>query len=262
MPDSSPDPLDTAIADSVELLAKFCVPLYQYDRRRRPRLNGTGFFVRSGKHDFLVSAAHVLDTAKSDGLFFYSGARTLRHLSGKLLRSRGEDNRSQDLIDVGVVLLSKDSVPPYPGVDKFPMDISYLRPSYRPRTGKDYVFVGFPGSKSKINPMRQEVLIAPYAFRNQPIDEGQYKAHGLDPKTHIAMTLDVRKGFGPKGMPQQFPDPHGMSGSPIVVLFDHEGSNDSRVFPVAGVATSYRKSDRPVFGTDISYVVDAIRNAV
>ena len=262
MPDPSPDPFATAIANSVELLAKFCVPLYQYDRRRRPRLNGTGFFVRSGKHDFLVSAAHVLDTAKSNGLFFYADARTLRHLSGKLLRTKGEDDRNQDLIDVGVLLLSKDSVPPYPGVDKFPMDISYLRPLYRPRTGKEYVFVGFPGSKSKVNPVRREVLVTPCAFRNQPIDEGLYKAHGLDPKSHIAMTLDVRKGFGPSGEPRQFPDPHGMSGSPIVVLWDYDGPNDERVFPVAGVATTYRKSDRLVFGTDISYVVDAIRNAV
>jgi hypothetical protein len=256
------NPLDIAIAETTALLIKFCVPLYHYGRNRQPYLNGTGFFVRSGVHTFLVSAAHVLDTAKTHGLFFYIDTGTVRHLSGKLLRTKGEGNRAMDLIDVGVLLLSSDSVPPYPNADKFPMDFSYLRPRYRPRTGKDYIFIGFPASKSEVSGARREVLVTPYGFRNEPIEEGMYSSHGLDPETHIALKLDVRKGFGPGGTKQHFPDPRGMSGSPIVVLCDHHGPNDDRIFPVVGLATTHRKASRLVFGTDIAYVVDAIENAV
>jgi hypothetical protein len=260
--DLTPDPLNIAIAETTALLVKFCVPLYQYGRNRRPHLNGTGFFVRSGAHNFLVSAAHVLDTAKTDGLFFYIDTGTVRHLSGKLLRTKGEGNRSMDLIDVGVLHLSGDSVPPYPNADKFPMDFSYLCPRYRPRTGKDYIFIGFPASKSKVSGARREVAVTPYGFRNEPIEEGMYSSHGLNPEMHIALKLDVRKGFGPGGTKQHFPDPGGMSGSPIVVLYDYHGQNDDRIFPVVGVATRHRKASRLVFGADIAYVVDAIQNAV
>lgn len=262
MADLTPDPLDIAIAETTALLVKFCVPLYQFGRNRRPHLNGTGFFVRLGVHTFLVSAAHVLDAAKSDGLFFYVDTGTVRHLSGKLLRTKGEGNRSKDLIDVGVLRLSSDSVPPYPNADKFPMDFTYIRPQCRPRTGKNYIFVGFPASKSEVSGARREVVVTPYGFRNEPIEEDMYRSHGLDPETHIALKLDVRKGFGPGGTKQHFPDPRGMSGSPIVVLYDQIGPNDDRIFPVVGVATTHRKASRLVFGTDIAYVVDAIENAV
>lgn len=258
MPELSADPLDAAIEQATELLLKFSVPLYQYDRNRRPSLSGTGFFVTAGRDIFLVSAAHVLDTAKSNGLFFYTAPGTIRHLSGDLLRSKGEGDRGNDLIDVGVLRLSNESVPPYPNVDKFPMDVSYLRAGYRPRTAKDYIFIGFPATKSKVSGALGEVMVTPYAFRNEPIGEGEYESHGLDPQTHIALRLDVRRGFGPGGTKQHFPNPYGMSGSPIVVLFDHSGPNNDRVFPVAGVATTYRESSRLVFGTDVGYVIDAI----
>ncbi|MBX3672715.1 MAG: hypothetical protein KF776_07045 [Burkholderiales bacterium] len=262
VPEVNLDPLDAAIEQATELLLKFCVPLYQLDRNGRPLLNGTGFFVRAGKSSFLVSAAHVLDTAASHGLFFYVEPGTIRHLSGHLIRSQGEGNRDSDLIDVGVLQLSEDSVPPYPNVDKVPMDISYLRAQYRPRTAKDYVFIGFPATKCKVSGANREVLASPYAFRNEPLDEADYEAQGLHPDTHIALKLNVRKGFGLGGKPQHFPIPQGMSGSPIVVLYDREGPNDERVFPVVGVATTYRKTQRVVFGTDIGYVIDAIENAV
>ena len=64
------------------------------------------------------------------------------------------------------------------------------------------------------------------------------------------------------GTHQNFPKPQGMSGSPIVVLYEEEGDSDSRVFPVVAVATTYRKSSQLLFGTDVKYVLDAIRNTV
>jgi len=252
--------LTTAIEEATEILLKFSIPLYCKDPAGRPLQYGTAFFVRTQSKTFLVSAAHVLDRAKTHGLFYYSEPGQLRALSGQLIRSKGEEDRASDLIDVAVLRLPGDSVPPYPKVDKFAMDMSYLRPCHRPRTGKSYIFIGFPATKSTVNADRREVTVTAYAFRNDPIEESEYQSHGLDPNSHVALRLDVRKGFGADGTKQHFPKPNGMSGSPIVVLFD-EGGDKSRVFPVVGVATTYRKADRLVFGTDISYVIDAIQNA-
>lgn len=58
------------------------------------------------------------------------------------------------------------------------------------------------------------------------------------------MNLDLRHGFGSDGTKRHFPKPNGMSGSPIVVLFDEAGDNDSRAFPVVGIATKYYQSKR------------------
>ena len=251
--------LDAPIKEVTELLAKFSTPLYQYDSDHRPELIGTGFFVKAGGSSFLVSAAHVLDVAKNRGLFFYIAPKTTRNLSGRLIRSNHEDNRHSDLIDVGVLRLSAESEPPYPEVDKFAMEPSYLRPRFRPRTAKAYAVIGFPATKNRASGARREVSAIPYAFHHlEPIDEGQYESHGLQPDTHIALKLDVRRGFGPGGTKQHFPDPYGMSGSPIVVLYDLAG--DENVTRVVGVATTYRKHSRLVFGTDIGYVIQMMEN--
>ena len=261
MPEDGLDPLDASIEQATEVLLKFSIPLYQTDREGRPSLNGTGFFVKAGGKTFLVSAAHVMDTAKKHGLFFYATPGKVRHLSGRLLRSRGEEDRENDLIDIGILELSNESVPPYPEVEKFAMDISYLRPRFRPRTAKHYIFIGFPATKSEVSNQRREVTVTAYAFRNEPIDEGSYAAHGLNPDTHIALKLDLNRGFGPGGIKRHFPKPQGMSGSPIIVLFDENDESQSRVFSVVGVATTYRKASRLVFGTDVGYVIDAIEHA-
>lgn len=255
------DKLSAAINEATDVLTKFSIPLYQ-DHNGRPSLHGTGFFVRSGCDHFLVSAAHVLDTAKKNGLYFYSTPNTLRHLSGQLLTTKGEANHVNDHIDIGVLKLSDGYAPPYPEVDKFAMDISYLRPGHRPRSGKSYILIGFPATKSKVNTQDKTATVRPYAYRNRSIDENEYVKHGLDPATHVAVRLDLRKSFGEDGTHQHFPKPQGMSGSPIVVLYEEEGDDGSCVFPVVAVATTYRKPSRILFGTDVSCVLDVIRRFV
>jgi hypothetical protein len=159
------------------------------------------------------------------------------------------------------VKLDGGAAPPYPDVNKFAMDLSYLRSGYLPRTGKSYALIGFPATKSRTDPNAGTVEVKPHAFRLAPIDENEYARLGVSPDTHVVLELDLKRGFDPLGKHQQFPKPQGMSGAPIIVLYEHDGEGDSRVFPVVGVATTYRKRDRVLIGTDIGFVIDAIRRA-
>ena len=252
--------LPEAIEQAVDVLSALSVPLYQ-DHNGRPSLHGTGFFVKVGSSSFLVSAAHVMDTAGDNGLYFFSSPRVRRHLAGKLLRTGPKEKRSDDLIDIGVLKLEGGATPPYPDVNKFAMDLTYLRPKYRPRTGRSYVLIGFPGTKSRTDPHAQTVEVKPHAFRLSPIDEGAYDRHGVSPDTHVVLDLDLKRGFDLQGNHQHFPKPQGMSGAPIIVLYEHSGEGDARVFPVVGVATTYRKAERVLIATDIGFVIDAIHRA-
>jgi hypothetical protein len=254
------DKYTESIEKAIALLAKFSVPLY-FKQNDHPVLYGTGFFVKDGSDFFLVSAAHVFDMAKNDGLFFYSSPGIIRHLSGTMLRTSGEADRNKDLIDIGVLKLSKGYTPPYPEVDKFAMDISYLRPGYRPRTGKNYVLIGFPATKSNLNRQNATITAAPYAFMNSSINEPEYCQHGLDPDTHLVLHLNLKKGFAVDGSHTHYPKPQGMSGAPIVALYNEEDDDDTDVFPVVAVATRFRNQSNILFGTDTSYVLDAIRNS-
>ena len=53
-----------------------------------------------------------------------------------------------------------------------------------------------------------------------------------------------------------------MSGAPIVVLFEEQGDDDPRMFPIVGIAIEYRKPQRVMIGTDIGFAINMIRNVV
>ncbi len=251
--------LPEVVAEAIELLTKFSIPLYVNDQYRRPVLFGTGFFVRAADNHFLVSAAHVLDVARTQRVFFYATPNKLRALTGRVLTTGLPDKRDDDLLDIGVMKLSGEAAPPYPEVEKFAMDASYLTPNYLPRSGKHYVIVGFPATKSVVDSRGRTTLAAPYAYRSDAIDDGDYAAHGVDAKTHVVLPLNLKRGFDAAGRIVNFPKPQAMSGAPIVVLYGEPGSEgDSRVFPVVAVGTRYRRKTKVLVGTDVRFAVGAI----
>ena len=127
--------LDTAFIKTIEraiaVLTAFSVPLY-IDVNQRPMLRGSGFFVRRGASNYLVSAAHVFDDVAPGQVYFYCAPTVCRHVTGLLLRSGNGISRDEDLIDVAVVKLEGDPQPPYPAVKKAAVDI-VRRHTGRPR---------------------------------------------------------------------------------------------------------------------------------
>ncbi len=238
------------------MLLNFSVPLYKSDAQGRPAIFGTGFFVKKNGSYFLVSAAHVLDQAIAPGLYFYGSPSKKIKVEGTLVRTSSAEARHNDLADIGVVKLQAGVRPPFPEVSKFAIDYSYLKPSYLPREGRHYIVTGFPATKSQVDRSARTVLVAPYSYRSDSIDEGAYGKLGLCPKSHIVLPLHRMRGRGPDGKIAHFPSPHGMSGAPIFVLY--EGSGDSRVFPVVGVGIEYRESKRAMVGTDVLIVMELI----
>ena len=257
MDTSSRPSLERVTAEAIETLTAFSIPLYK-DTKGRPTLWGSGFLVNAANECFLVSAAHVLDDA--DSLYFYSTPQQTRRLDGHRIRSGSLSNRLNDRIDIGVVRLGPLDRPPYPDVQKFAMDASYLKPHRVPRAGRQYVMIGYPETKNRFRTAHRDVIAAPYAYRAESIAETEYAAHGLSAETHVVLPLDLRKGFDPAGRLIQFPKPQGMSGSPVVVLHENQG-DQARVFPVVAVAIEYRKSARVVVATDVSFVLEAIQRA-
>jgi hypothetical protein len=255
--------LRETIREALEVLVNFSVPLYYTDEYGRPIQFGTGFFLRGNGEHYLVTAAHVLDVAHEREVFFYVAPNRVRKLSGVTTRSgRSSLNRPDDLVDIGVLRLSEDSVPPYPEVSKFAMGPDYLRPCYLPRAGRSYAVLGFPATKSKVSRAEATVLGAPYAYRCEPIPDEDYAKHGFAPDNHLLLYLDLKVGYGPNGDRQHFPKPQGMSGSPIIVLYSDGPADGARVFPVVAVGIEYRPKERLLIGTDVSHVIEAIENVL
>jgi len=113
-----------------------------------------------------------------------------------------------------------------------------------------------------VNVKDRTALAAPFAFLAESLPEHDYRGFGIEPRTHVALSIDVKRGFGPDGSQKQFPKPQGMSGSPLAVLFEDEEPSDARAFPIVGVAIEHRRDKKAIIATDVSAVLDAIAHAV
>lgn len=108
--------LPESIDEAASVLAKFVIPLYESDIRGRPSPHGSGFLIQTNGHHFLFSAAHVLETLTNKPLFHYATPNLTRTLSGRVLLNPWQGDRERDPIDVGILHLSGEGLPPYPEV--------------------------------------------------------------------------------------------------------------------------------------------------
>lgn len=263
MPNELIQTLPQAIEQAFKTLRKFSIPLYVNDESGRPSQFGTCFIVKAGKAHFLVSAAHVLDVVLNKDVFFYTATKKLRRLDGRVVTTGHHGSRDDDMLDIGVMRLDGALLPPYPEVDKFAMDISYLKPNYLPRTGKHYVIIGFPSTKSRADVATRTAISTSYIYGSDSSDEKEYVDQGVSVESHVVLPFDVKKTLGKDRRVRPFPKPHGMSGSPIFVLYDvRERPGHSRAFPVVAVGTHYRKASKVLIGTDVRFVVGAIERSL
>lgn len=76
------------------------------------------------------------------------------------------------------------------------------------------------------------------------------------------LNFDVKHTVTPKKEVRAFPNPSGMSGSPIWLLYDENGLNDPRQTPVVGIAIEHHKTERAIVATDIDIALRLINEAV
>jgi len=245
-------------AEAIELLSKFSVPLYML-RGDIPFQFGTGFFVKNNENYYLVSAAHVFDSAKDKQVFYYTeGKKVYMLYDNILLPVKSEANRSTDLIDVAVTKIT-DNTPPYPYYKKLAVDIKLLKPNNLPRSNKMYIIGGFPASQTSVKKLTNSVSPKFNSMMLPSIPKEDYGKHKLNINDHIAMEINLKKTHSiATKQHRNFPNPDGMSGCIIAVLTDVNNNTEDSSFAIVGVFTTYRKRDKLLFGTDVSYVIDFI----
>src|SRR5688572_3982264 len=114
----------------------------------------------------------------------------------------------------------------------------------RNRGQRQYLVVGFPESRSGPNPRSRDLPSKPTAFIAPSTELGTYSRLGLSPKSHVILSVDVGRMIAPDGSVQAIPDPHGMSGSPLFLLYGDVGANDLQVTPVMELSSNIIKRRR------------------
>lgn len=158
-----------------------------------------------------------------------------------------------DPIDIGVLRLEGAASPPYLELGVEPLPSAMLVPADSSSDGNYYLAIGFPSTKSKANKQTKIVRAAPYANFGPAKPVAQYASLGLDPRHHLAIAFHRKRVFTAKGRVEKFPEPSGMSGSPVFLIYHNNKSAVRRGrFPVAGILIEYRKTVQLLVATDIA----------
>lgn len=258
MPEIDPLTLELLGTDFVEDVQRFVVPIFRGDDREAESI-GTGFLLGAGGKYFLVTAAHVLDDLKS-GIrhYFFVEPTTTREVSGQALIAKlpASGERDDDTIDVGVVELEGEGLPPYPAVGREALSASRVAQWQSPRHGKKYAFLGFPSSKGEVNPMKREIRSASYAYLGTSPAPDDYERMGLSEASHILLPFDKKNVITLQASKMNFPKPIGMSGAPLWELRRNEDGGRR----VVGVMIESRKLERVFVAADIGFVLKFIRD--
>jgi hypothetical protein len=247
----------TALANA---LLPHVIPLFAVPRGKRPALAGTALLVEGTDGLFAISARHVLDQAMPPGvLYFYDKTRALRKLSGTMIRTAPLPGSSgPDTHDVAVLRLPPDTPKVFLETLKYPAPMRAVLPFRSNRADHQYLVTGFPSSRSRADPSSRHLKSQPQGFRLVSASHESYARLGLSPERHIVMPLNVEAMEFPDGTKGRIPDPHGMSGSPVWLLYDERLPNDTEFTPVVGIAIEYHKTERLLVATDIGVALDLI----
>lgn len=244
--------------DFAEDVQRFVVPIFRGADREAESV-GSALLLRAGASIFLVTAAHVMDDLAS-GIrhYFYTGPRTTRELSGNAAVSKlpPSGNRDDDVIDVGVLLLEGEGLPPYPDVGREALSVTRLSPWATPRAGKKYAFLGYPSTKGKVDPSIKEIRSASYAYLGGSVEPAKYLELGLSEGSHIVLPFSDRSTHALDGSRMNFPKPQGMSGSPLWELRKPEDGGRC----VVGIMIERRKQEGVFVAVDIGYALQFIRD--
>lgn len=253
--------LNSAIASQANLLLQHVVPLFSVPKGKRPVLVGTSLLVEAFGDHFLVSARHVIDHAKPPGrLHYYIEPGQLHQLIGFVKHTGSLKGDSKDLADLAVIRLPPSARPPSTAVWKRPVQLSALVQQKLPRADKQYLVTGFPASRSRANPHSKKLLSEPSGFRVVSAPLNRYKDMGVKEESHLVLSLDVSNMRFPDGTTRPIADPHGMSGSPVWLLYDASGENDIHMTQVVGIAIEYHKTAKLLVATDARVVLELIHS--
>ena len=253
---------DKYVRDLSGVLAKHVVQLF-VKHQGAPKLVGSGTLVSANDEFFLITAAHVVDPIRTGAeLFFYVATGLTQVLSGNgvLTRMPVSGDRKDDLLDIAIFKLTGPRMPPYREVDKFPISISAFKPHALPRDDKEYLLVGVPSSQA-IPRLTDKVLrLQLYSYRNGSVPQSRYPELGIQPQTHIAIGFHQRKVMTGDGRFTNAPNPSGLSGSPLWLLYSESEMLDPLAPKIVGIVTEHKKLKHIILATDISVAMGAMQN--
>jgi hypothetical protein len=206
---------------------------------------------------FLLTAAHVLDHAKTSSLYV-GGVSELVLLKGESHRTEETGTPAEDRLDFAFVAISPEVVDAL-GPVHF-LAPTNLDPSDDAGIPQVYVAVGFPWRKTKKD-LDARRMLSPMVTVTMVSDPGLFQTLEISQHTHLVLPFDRERMF--LGQKQHTaPNPEGMSGGGLW-RSDRLGAVGQRraVGKLVGILTRYKDTGtRHMKAARISLVLEGIRS--
>ncbi|ENK2265388.1 hypothetical protein HJ055_15950 [Vibrio parahaemolyticus] len=239
--------IENLIKNAEQTAANFTYPIFTVGRNDKPDLIGTSVIIEVDGTVYLLTAAHVLDVAKSMGMIAIG-------VNGQIIPINSEWVFASQLdgmeFDVAFTELNLDLV------NKVQVLPSSNLLSVQPDKGEHFCFVnGFPASKNKQNQalrLTDKFASKSYSFVSYLKDDfQQWSEVKKDPGWHYCSAHGKKHG-------NQAPlKPNGLSGGGLWVIPNIAAPQ----LYLGGIFIEHYKHKEVSFSTRIDKVVEAIRTA-
>ncbi|HEY1081907.1 MAG TPA: hypothetical protein VGE29_06585 [Prosthecobacter sp.] len=225
---------------------------------------GSGVFVAVSGHKFLLTAAHVTDSAATGDLLVPGPERLIYlqgfHASGRMPTS---GDRMDDVLDIAYFRLKDSFATQLNSFFTF-LDLEDLDLFDTTKPGDVYSMIGFPGGESSAagEPLSRER----FSFTADSREAKFYRRHGYNIEHHVLLHFHPMK-IKQLGAPSYFgrrrqdsaPDPGGMSGCAVVSLSKSGSLQGVPSFgKLAGILTTYHRSEHSFAATRINCFIHCI----
>ena len=208
---------------------------------------------------FLISAAHVFAVKTTEVSILTE--RALYSIGGELnvtnLSSSGSKRR--DNVDIAILKIDDAELEKIYKKYRF-LCLDDLLLNFTLPNGPQYLAVGYPVTKTKINPVKLKVKPLPFVFATKPADDRLYDKLNFERFSHVLVEYDKQIRSIKSGAIMTGPAPYGMSGAGLWYLPDLFPQKDIPVpRKLIGVLIEYRKDENVMVATRIDLIIEAIR---
>jgi len=249
--------LDKKIGSLEEELARYALPIFGIRANRLPAVVGSGFLLRIHDRLFIVTASHVLSEGRDTGLWV-AAKRGLQQLAMEMYRTKIDQVHGFDF-DVAFNVLP-DALAEGLLSRYLPVDVPTCDSNHVPSNKHLYVFMGYPGSRTKPNLSTKTVEATILPYRVVMLTRQQFDDLGLNTSVHLAMAFDAPNTRYPDGTTRTPPNPKGISGCGVwsfgtMRQIDHGLSAPTLV----GVGIAHCKQPERLEATRMAVVLETIR---
>lgn len=222
------------------------------------KVHGTGVFIKIAHLHLLVSAAHVFDDFHELFIPLESG-KTLIKPGGRIIINNPQSLRSQDELDIGIIILDNDTVEDiqrsYNFVGETDLEINHKISYFY-----NYVIFGYPSSWSKKSVSRKSFHLRPFINFTRSADIKEYSVLKRQEILNIIVEYNRQETINFKSRKFSFgPDLYGISGCGLWYLNPKEYTEGMRP-KLIGIMTDWPISNRKrLIATRIDTITEMLR---